>query len=162
MLGGQRENALLTSRSRFGRDDAGQGNQAIKTEPEIAARITAVLDQGKDALRAGTAYRLQQARAKALARLDPSYAEASALAPAFAGAGGGTSAGGRRSFRSPVRWLGVLLIAGAATFGWQQWRAMQQVQEYQDLDAQILSSELPLHAYLDRGFLNWLKDDAEH
>ena len=56
----------------------------------------------------------------------------------------------------------LLLIAGAAAFGWQQWRAFQQVQEFQDLDAQILSSELPLDAYLDRGFLNWLKDDAEH
>ena len=34
-------------------------------EHEIAARITAILDQGKDGLRAGTAYRLQQARAAA-------------------------------------------------------------------------------------------------
>ena len=130
-------------------------------EATIAARITAVLDQGKDGLRAGTAYRLQQARAAALARLDPSYAEALALTPAFAGAGA-RHLTGRRGFRSPVRWLGILLIAGAATFGWQQWRAFQQVQEFQDLDAQILSSDLPLDAYLDRGFLNWLKDDAEH
>jgi len=127
---------------------------------EIAARITAILDQGKDGLRAGTAYRLQQARAAALARLDPAYATAPGLAPAFAGAGGHET--GRRSWGAPMRWLGVLLIAGAAAFGWQQWRAFQQVQEFQDLDAQILSSELPLDAYLDRGFLNWLKDDAEH
>jgi hypothetical protein len=131
------------------------------SEATIAARITGVLDQGKDGLRAGTAYRLQQARAAALARLDPAYAQSIALTPAFAGAPGG-HATGRRTFRSPVRWLGILLIAGAATFGWQQWRAFQQVQEFQDLDAQILSSDLPLDAYLDRGFLNWLKDDAEH
>ena len=131
-------------------------------EHEIAARITAILDQGKDGLRAGTAYRLQQARAAALARLDPAYATAPGLAPAFAGAAGGRHDTGRRSWGAPMRWLGVLLIAGAAAFGWQQWRAFQQVQEFQDLDAQILSSELPLDAYLDRGFLNWLKDDAEH
>jgi len=126
---------------------------------EIAARITAILDQGKDGLRAGTAYRLQQARAAALARLDPSYATSPALSPAFAG---GSQSTGRRGWTGPARWLGVLLIAGAAAFGWQQWRAFQQVQEFQDLDTQILSSELPLDAYLDRGFLNWLKDDAEH
>ena len=131
-------------------------------EHEIAARITAILDQGKDGLRAGTAYRLQQARAAALARLDPAYATAPGRAPAFAGAAGGRHDTGRRSWGAPMRWLGVLLIAGAAAFGWQQWRAFQQVQEFQDLDAQILSSELPLDAYLDRGFLNWLKDDAEH
>jgi len=131
-------------------------------EHEIAARITAILDQGKDGLRAGTAYRLQQARAAALARLDPAYATAPGLAPAFAGAAGGRQDIGRRSWGAPMRWLGVVLIAGAAAFGWQQWRAFQQVQEFQDLDAQILSSELPLDAYLDRGFLNWLKDDAEH
>jgi hypothetical protein len=131
-------------------------------EDQLAARITAVLDQGKDALRAGTAYRLQQARAAALARLDPAAADVRVLTPAFAGGAHGRAVIGRRSWGGPVRWAGVLLIAAAATFGWQQWRAFQQVQEFQDLDAQILSSELPLDAYLDRGFLNWLKDDAEH
>jgi hypothetical protein len=50
----------------------------------------------------------------------------------------------------------------ALAFGWQQWRALQQVQDLQDLDAQILSSDLPLDAYLDRGFVNWLKTDSEH
>ena len=134
----------------------------MRQDHEIAASITAILDQGKDGLRAGTAYRLQQARAAALARLDPAYASAAQLAPAFAGAAGGRHASGRRPWATPARWLGILLIAGAAAFGWQQWRAFQQVQEFQDLDAQILSSELPLDAYLDRGFLNWLKDDAEH
>jgi uncharacterized protein DUF3619 len=136
----------------------------MTTEHEIAARITAVLDHGTDGLRAGTAYRLQQARAAALARLEPAYAEQAALTPAFAGAASGRHGGamGQRSWSSPVRWLGIVLIAAAATFGWQQWRAFQQVQEIQELDAQLLSSELPLDAYLDRGFLNWLKDDAEH
>ena len=68
----------------------------------------------------------------------------------------------RRGWSSgPVRVLGILLVAGAALFGWQQWRAVQQVHELQDLDLQILSSDLPIDAYLDRGFLNWLKDDSD-
>ncbi len=130
-------------------------------DAQFAAKITARLDAGTAALRAGTAYRLQQARAAALARLDPAYAESLALAPAFAGAARGRT-DVRRGWFNPVRWLGITLIVAAATFGWQQWRAFQQVQEFQDLDAQILSSDLPIDAYLDRGFLNWLKDDAEH
>ena len=132
----------------------------MSAEKQTADKITAYLNEGAAGLRAGTTYRLQQARAAALARIDPAYAESLALAPAFAGA---TAGGHRRSWTSgPVRWLGVALIAAAAVFGWQQWRAVQQVHELQDLDAQILSSDLPLDAYLDRGFLNWLKDDSDH
>ena len=32
----------------------------------------------------------------------------------------------------------------------------QQVSEIEELDAQILSSDLPIDAYLDQGFRNWL------
>lgn len=129
----------------------------MSPEQEIARKITAYLDEGATGLRAGTAYRLQQARAAALARLDPAYAQSLAVAPALAGVGGV-----RRGWSSgPLRVLGIALIVGAAVFGWQQWRAVQQVHELQDLDLQILSSDLPIDAYLDRGFLNWLKDDSE-
>jgi hypothetical protein len=54
----------------------------------------------------------------------------------------------------------VALVACAA-FGWQQWKAVQQVREFEELDAQILSSDLPIDAYLDRGFQNWLKTSFE-
>ena len=131
----------------------------MTAEKQIATKITAYLDQGVAGMRAGTAYRLSQARAAALARLDPAYADAAALVPAFAGGG---RRGSRRAWTTaPVRWLGVGLIAAAAVFGWQQWRAVQQVHELQDIDLQILSSDLPLDAYLDRGFLNWLRDDSD-
>jgi hypothetical protein len=129
-------------------------------EKQIADRITAYLDQGVAGMRAGTTYRLSQARAAALARLDPAYAKSAGLVPAFAGR---SASGGSRGWsRSSTRWLGVALIAAAAAFGWQQWHAVQQVHELQDLDLQILSSDLPLDAYLDRGFLNWLRDDSDH
>ena len=132
----------------------------MMSEENFAKNITTYLDHGAGSLRAGTVYRLQQARAAALARLEPATASAVAGAPALVGAGGR----GRldRPFRtSPVRWLGVALIVAAAAFGWQQWRAVQQVDELQDLDAQLLSSDLPIDAYLDRGFLNWLRADSD-
>ena len=131
----------------------------MNVEKDFADRITAHLDRGTADLRAGTVYRLQQARAAALARLDPTLAPA--YETAFATAGG-RGRGSRIRTMSPLRWLGVALIVAALAFSWQQWRAFQQVQDLQDLDEQILSSDLPIDAYLDRGFLNWLKTDSDH
>jgi Protein of unknown function (DUF3619) len=128
----------------------------MNAEKQIADKITAYLDHGAADIRAGTAYRLQQARARALAQVDPAYAEQRAMQPALAG----PHAGGASSWTTgPLRWLGMALIVAAAAFGWQQWHALQQVQDLQDLDMQILTSDLPIDAYLDRGFQNWLKTD---
>lgn len=124
-------------------------------DKEIAGKITAYLDAGTKELKSGTAYRLQQARAAALARLqDPMRSPEAALA----GAGG--TLGGSRPFYAQVRfWIGVALIA-AAGFGWQQWQVYQAINEAEEIDAQLLSSDLPIDAYLDRGFQAWLKTGA--
>src|SRR6185295_18085282 len=124
--------------------------------------ITTYLDHGVADLKAGTAYRLQLARAEALARLaDPKRAPATQMAVARAGAGSGargsgTASGGRGLGGRGWLWLGIALIV-AAGFGYQQWQAYQQLNDIEETDAAILSSELPIDAYLDRGFQNWLK-----
>lgn len=124
-------------------------------DKEIAGKITAYLDAGTKELKSGTAYRLQQARAAALARLQEPMRSPEA---ALAGAGG--TLGGSRPFYAQVRfWIGVALIA-AAGFGWQQWQAYQAINEAEEIDAQLLSSDLPIDAYLDRGFQAWLKTAA--
>ena len=56
--------------------------------------------------------------------------------------------------------VGVLLIV-VAYFGYHQWQAYQQLNDIQETDAAILSSDLPIDAYLDRGFQNWLKSTAD-
>ena len=124
-------------------------------DKEIAGKITVYLDAGTKELRSGTVYRLQQARAAALARLqDPKRA------PEMALAGAGGTLGGSRPFYAQVRiWIGVALIA-AAGFGWQQWQVYQSINEAEEIDAQLLSSDLPIDAYLDRGFQAWLKTAA--
>ena len=124
-------------------------------DKEIAGSIKTYLDAGTKELKSGTAYRLQQARAAALARLqDPMRSPEAALA----GAGG--TLGGSRPFYAQVRfWIGVALIA-AAGFGWQQWQVYQAINEAEEIDAQLLSSDLPIDAYLDRGFQAWLKTAA--
>ena len=125
-------------------------------EKEIAGKITGYLDAGTRELKSGTAYRLQQARAAALARVqDPKRA------PEMALAGAGGTVGGDRPFYAQVRvWIGVALIA-AAGFGWQQWRVYQAINEAEEIDTQLLSSDLPIDAYLDRGFQVWLKTAAQ-
>jgi len=121
-------------------------------EHEIAKKITGYLDRGTAGLKAGTAYRLQRAREAALDRL-------SALqhAPALALAGaGGNFGGGRRLLADARLWLSVLLLVGGM-LSYQYWQTNQQQRDIEETDAAILSSELPIEAYLDRGFQAWLK-----
>ncbi len=137
----------------------------INDEHNFAKKLTGYLDAGTANLKAGTAYKLQLARQDALARLaDPARSTAMRLTPALAGAGGGTGTagtGGGRGFRPWIKlWLGVLLIV-AVSLGYQQWQAYQQLTDLEETDAGILSSDLPIDAYLDRGFQNWLKHDAD-
>jgi hypothetical protein len=123
---------------------------------EFAEKIAGYLDTGAAELKPGVAYRLKIARQEALARLeDPRQAVALRGAHALTGSSSGT-AGGRSFWASGKLWLGVLLIA-VAGFGFHQWRAYQQLIELEETDAAILSSDLPIDAYLDRGFQNWLR-----
>jgi len=124
----------------------------IRDESQFAKKITEHLDTGAARLRAGTAYKLQQARARALAQLDPAYAAQAQLVPSLAGGVTRSTTGLRRSM-----WLAfALLLLAAGFFGYQQWSAYQQTRELAELDLQILSSDLPIDAYVDRGFQTWL------
>ncbi len=123
----------------------------------LERKIVAALDAGAGDLRAGTAYRLQQARAAALARLgEPEPAHAMQLTPAFASGGAPGGRSGRPIISRATLWLG-LALAVVLALGYQQWRAWQQVVELEEVDTAILTSDLPIDAYLDRGFQNWLK-----
>jgi len=127
----------------------------IRDQDQFAKKIAKYLDAGTADLRAGTLYKLQQARAKALARLEPARGTQSELVHALAGRGGGSIGGLRRGI-----WLGfgVLLLA-AGIFGYQQWHFYQQTRDLAELDLQILTSDLPIDAYVDRGFQTWLTSD---
>jgi hypothetical protein len=129
-------------------------------ETEIANKIKPYLDKATADLKAGIVYRLQLARADALARLaDPQRVVAPELAHALAG----TGIAGRPAPRINVRLLvGIAVLVMVAGFGWQQWRTFQDSREFEELDAQILSSDLPIDAYLDRGFQKGLKASLEH
>jgi hypothetical protein len=127
----------------------------------FANKVTTYLDHGMAGLKAGTAYQLQLCRQKALARLaDPKRVSETRLAGADAGGGSGTLSGGRGFWASGRLWLGIATIV-AAGFGYQQWQAYQLLGDIEETDAAILSSDLPIDAYLDRGFQNWLKRTSD-
>ena len=121
-------------------------------EQETAKKITGYLDRATAGLKAGTAFKLQRARQHALAGLS-----APQQAPEFALAGaGGATFGGRRYFADARIWIGLLLLVGGI-LSYQYWQAAQQARDIEEIDAAILSSDLPIEAYLDRGFQAWLK-----
>jgi Protein of unknown function (DUF3619) len=124
-------------------------------EREIAKKLTGYLDQGLTGLKPGIAYRLQRARQEAIARAGEPRRVADL---AFAGSGGGTL-GGQRNLLTDVRiWIGVLLLVGGVLY-FQYWQSMQVVREIAETDAALLSPELPIEAYLDWGFQNWLHSE---
>lgn len=53
-----------------------------------------------------------------------------------------------------------LLILGL--FAVNYWYQLQQREEIVEIDAAVLLGELPLDAYLDKGFGAWLKNSSEH
>jgi hypothetical protein len=133
-------------------------------QEQFAAKVKEHLDAGSAQLRPGIAYRLQQARAAALARLEATATQGEPLrAYTLAGAGGAPaprSAGGSSPGGRAWRWVGLVLIAAAALVGYQQWAERDELDDLEDLDAGILVSDLPIDAYLDRGFQQWLIDNS--
>jgi hypothetical protein len=60
---------------------------------------------------------------------------------------------------SGIAWRILLPLAMliSAVAGLQYWQQNQRIAEIEEIDAQLLTDDLPIDAYLDRGFQNWLK-----
>ena len=117
-------------------------------EMQFGHRIRQLLNQGTH-VRPDVAKRLAAARMRAL---EHQRAEARGLAWADNIVG---RIGGWSGFALRVLLPAALLVgSGAALYSWQQNRLAAEVEE---IDAQLLTDDLPIDAYLDRGFQNWLK-----
>ena len=115
-------------------------------EQDLGERIASYLDQGLDDLPPGTLYRLRLAREKALSQVrDGDMPETT---PAM-----GVPLLSRRLL-VPLFAL-ILTLSGLVI--WQQ-QTIQNTSktDVAELDAQVLSDELPVTAYLDQGFEVWL------
>jgi len=121
-------------------------------ELQFALRVRQQLNQGARG-DARVAARLRAAREQALVRHRPEPATGLALASNAMGRIGGARGLSLRVLLPLV----ILAVAFAATYAWQQ---KQRAAEVEELDAQLLSGDLPIDAYLDQGFAAWLKRRA--
>jgi hypothetical protein len=129
-------------------------------EQHLASTITTALDAG---LRLGpeTAARLKLARERALERHGMARSDATAV---LAGRGATARPGG--SWAQAGLSVACLLVALVGVHYWQEARqaelaAAQFTEELVEVDTQVLTSDLPIKAYLDEDFQSWLKQSSE-
>jgi hypothetical protein len=122
-------------------------------EQQIAYRIKQHLGRGLD-LGPDQLARLKAARDQALARQ-----RTQARAPVLAWADNVIGTSGGASLLARVLLPMALVIFGLIAIN--QWRETQQAAEIEEIDAAVLTGELPLDAYLDKGFDAWLKRSSQ-
>ena len=122
-------------------------------EIKFANKIRQALNEGSR-VDARIAERLRAARERAIASRKPEREPALAWARSTAsGVIGGFGGVGGFSLRLVLPT--VLLIVGlVAIYSWQREQSAADIEE---LDAHLLTDDLPIDAYLDRGFEAWLK-----
>ncbi len=128
----------------------GERPEKIMNEPQFASRIRNILNQGTH-VEPRIAERLAQARTLALSRQRAERVGVLGWADNVLGA----------DIEAPVwAWARVLAPAAAlivAVAGIYNWQEKQRLAEIVEIDSQLLTDDLPIDAYLDRGFQNFLK-----
>jgi hypothetical protein len=123
-----------------------------RPEHELAKKLVQYLDYGVDHLEPGVRERLAAARRSALSH----YREkpATVLGLAWAGqAAHWLTEHGFHSARSLIAAAALVL----ATAGVVYWQSAGPANGLADIDLNLLTDELPINAYLDKGFDSWLK-----
>jgi len=122
-------------------------------EQQFGNKVRHLLNQGStldDAASRSLREKLRAARQLALARQRPEPVRALAWADNILGSPDGR---GSRSLRilAPIV---ALALSVAVVYSWQM---DQRIAEVEEIDALLLTDDLPIDAYLDRNFQNWLK-----
>jgi len=130
-------------------------------EINFAYKVRHALNENLEHLPPSTTSRLAAARQAALSR-KKSESPRRALAPRLLPAGSGDG-----FFSHPVSWLGrmgvalPIVLAFAGLVGMYQAEKQQHIRELAEIDAMVLSDELPLSAYTDHGFNAYLAKRGE-
>jgi hypothetical protein len=131
-------------------------------EQQLIQRIRGTLDAGL-ALAPETAARLKVAREHALAR----HSAASAPEMAVARSGATLQLGGPVGSWAQVGLsVACLIVALVGLHYWQEARqaaaaAAQVTEEIVEVDTQVLTGDLPIKAYLDEDFQEWLQQSSQ-
>ena len=116
-------------------------------EQDLGWRIARRLDEGAEQLPPSIIYKLRTAREAALEH-------AREQAPTHLGGGLLASGAAGRRLVGPLAGLALMLLM---LFYWQSLQQPSgQANEVAELDAEVLTDDLPVTAYLDQGFEVWL------
>ncbi len=123
----------------------------MNSEREFTYRIRHHLNQGTGRLDRGMAVRLFEARQKALARQ-----KVAGTRFALAGTGYLLTDLILPHARALVALLGLLI----GVVGISVWNDARQAAELEEIDSALLADDLPINAYLDKGFQAWLSEQS--
>jgi hypothetical protein len=123
-----------------------------RPDDELAAKIVQRLDHGVENLDAGTRERLAAARKAALSR----YRERPEPVFGLAWATNVLSAKGGMQRTHGARYLIAVAALVLGVIGFAYWQTMQS-NDFSEVDVNLLIDDLPINAYLDKGFDSWLK-----
>jgi hypothetical protein len=119
-------------------------------EHEFARKIAGALDRGTRDLDRGTLAQLAAAREQALAGFPVAPGWVPAWASPWTGRIGGWTTGARY-----VLPMAILLLGLMGIIYWQTGNGSGN--ELAEIDMRLLTDDLPIDAYLDKGFDSWLK-----
>lgn len=123
-------------------------------EDEIGRRIAQRLDTGLPDIDQRTLARLRSARESALERLEPQTQPAWVLARSSADSNYTRSSSDSGHPFTLRRLVSIAALIAAIT-GMVYWQQLQH-EDPLDIDAKLLSGDLPIDAYLDKGLDAWL------
>jgi len=121
-------------------------------EHELARKLVQHLDQGVDRLGPGVRARLVTARNAALSK----YREQPAPVLGLAWAGQAAARITEPGFYDARNLIAVAALV-LALVGVGYWQISAPGNDVADIDTNLLTDELPVSAYLDKGFDSWLK-----
>ena len=121
------------------------------SETDVGREVARLLDRGLDDIKQGTLNRLQSARRASL----ENYHVAETVIRLGQSGQAASSRGGHHSHSRTGKLLSViaLLLALAGAIYWQN---LQQSDENEEIEIMLLVDDLPIDAYLDDEFGEWL------
>jgi hypothetical protein len=123
-------------------------------ELDLAYKLRHALDESAHQVSANTAERLASARKIALSRKKQGVAVSAYVAQPALTSYGGTSSSSHNRWSWLGR-MGLVVPLAALVFGLigaYQFEQQQQIMDSASIDAEVLTDDLPISAYLDHGF----------
>ena len=140
-------------------------------EQQLPLQLRAALDESAERLPYRVTHRLQTARQMALARMTRVEAGVEATPStvhvAFAGAGAAAAGNWAEPHstrdKAPLWWRAALalmpaLVVAGGLMAISIWNDLETADETADVDLAVLTDDLPISAYADRGFGVYLKN----